>query len=140
MEDADDLCAIILVCNLVGNPKEQFLDSGVTRHIFSTKEAFSTYTSTKINKNLIMGNTTTRIARNGKVMLIMTSDKVLTLNNVLHVPPIRNNFVSDALLVKNEFKCVLVSFLITLPIVVIGYINSSFLSTSPISYPNVKST
>ncbi|XP_069154380.1 uncharacterized protein [Solanum lycopersicum] len=37
-----DLCAIISECNLVGNPKEWFLDSGATRHIFSTKEAFAT--------------------------------------------------------------------------------------------------
>ena len=42
-------------------------------------------------------------------MLKMTSGKVLTLNNILHVPTIRNNLVSVALLVKNEFKCVLVS-------------------------------
>ena len=42
-------------------------------------------------------------------MLKMTSGKVLTLNNVLHVPTIRKNLVSVALLVKNGFKCVLVS-------------------------------
>ena len=57
-----------------------------------------------------MGNTaTTRIAGTRKVMLKMTSSKVLTLNNVLHVPTIRKNFVYDALLVKNGFNCVLVS-------------------------------
>ena len=33
MEDADGLCAMISECNLVGNPKEWFLDSGDTRHI-----------------------------------------------------------------------------------------------------------
>ena len=57
-----------------------------------------------------MRNTATaRIAGTGKVMLKMTSGKVLTLNNVLHVPTIRKNLVSAALLVKNGFKCVLVS-------------------------------
>ena len=57
-----------------------------------------------------MGNTvTTRIAGTGNVMLKMTYDKVLTLNNVLHVPTIRNNLVYGALLVKNGFKCVLIS-------------------------------
>ena len=49
------------------------------------------------------------IARTGKVMLKMASGMVLTLNNVLHVPTIRKNLLSTALLVKNEFKCVLVS-------------------------------
>ena len=43
MEDADDLCAMTSEW-LVGNPKEWFLDSGVTWHIFSIKEAFATYT------------------------------------------------------------------------------------------------
>ena len=57
-----------------------------------------------------MGNTTTaRIAGTEKVMLKMTSCKVLTLNNVLHVSTIRKNLVYTALLVKNGFKCVLVS-------------------------------
>ena len=42
-------------------------------------------------------------------MLKLTFGKVLTLNNVLHVPTIRKNLVYDALLIKNGFKCVLVS-------------------------------
>ena len=110
MEDADDLCAMISECNLVGNPKEWFLDSGATRHICSAKEAFATYTHAEYDEDLFMGNTATaRIAGTGKVMLKMTSGKVLTLNNVLHVPTIRKNLVSAALLVKNGFKCVLVS-------------------------------
>ena len=49
------------------------------------------------------------IARTGKVMLKMTSDKVLTLNSVLHVPTIWKDTVSTTLLIKNGFKCVLVS-------------------------------
>ena len=107
--DADDLCAMRSECNLVGNPKEWFLDSGATRHICSAKEAFATYTPAEYNEDLFMGNTTiARIAGTGKVMLKMIFDKVLTLNNVLHVPTIRKNLVSAALLVKNGFKCVLV--------------------------------
>ena len=74
------------------------------------KEAFATYTPAEYNEDLFMGNTpTTRIAGTGKVMFIMTFGKVLTLNNVLHVPTIRKNLVSATLLVKNRFKCVLVS-------------------------------
>ena len=77
MEDADDLCAMISECNLVGNPKEWFLDSGATRHICSAKEAFATYTPAEYNEDLFMGNTaTTMIARTGKVMLKMASGKV----------------------------------------------------------------
>ena len=110
MEDADDLCAMTSEYNLVENPEEWFLDSGATRHICSAKEAFSMYTPAEYDEDLFMGNTvTTRIAGTEKVMLKMTSGKVLTLNNVLHVPTIRKDLVSVALLVKNEFKCVLVS-------------------------------
>ena len=39
----------------------------------------------------------------------MIFDKVLNLRNVLHVPNIRKNLVSAALLVKNRLKCVLLS-------------------------------
>ena len=110
MEDADDLCAMTSEYNLVENSEEWFLDSGATRHICSAKEAFSMYTPAEYNEDLFMGNTvTTRIAGTEKVMLKMTSCKVLTLNNVLHVPTIRKNLLSAALLVKNGFKCVLVS-------------------------------
>ena len=110
IEDADDLCAMISECNLVENSKEWFLDSGATRYICSAKEAFATYIPAEYDEDLFMGNTTiTRIAGTGKVMLKMTSGKVLTLNNVLHVPTIRKNLVSVELLVKNRFKCVLVS-------------------------------
>ena len=51
MKDADDLCAMISECNLVGNPKEWFLDSGATRHICSAKKAFATYTSAEYNED-----------------------------------------------------------------------------------------
>ena len=99
---------MISECNLVGNPKEWFLNSGVTRHICSVKEEFATYTLAEYDEDLFMGNTTiARIAGTGKVMLKMRSGMVLTLNNVLHVPTIRKNLVSAALLVKNGFKCVL---------------------------------
>ena len=67
-------------------------------------------TSVEFDEDLFMGNTAkTRIAGTEKVMLKMTSDKVLTLNTALHVPTIRKNIVSVALLVKNRFKYHLVS-------------------------------
>ncbi|XP_069150713.1 uncharacterized protein [Solanum lycopersicum] len=110
IQDAEDLCALISECNLVGNSKEWFLDSGVNRHICSAKEAFATYTPAEYDEDSFMGNTTTiMISVTGKVMLKMTSGKVLTLNSVLDIPTIRKKLVSSTLLVKNGFKCVLVS-------------------------------
>ncbi|XP_059294858.1 uncharacterized protein LOC132047900 [Lycium ferocissimum] len=109
-DDIDDLCAMLLECNLVGKPKEWWLDSGATRHVCSVKEAFATCAPAGPEEELFMGNTATaKVEGYGKILLKMTSGKVLTLNNVLHVPTIRKNLVSAALLIKNGFKCVLVS-------------------------------
>ena len=111
IEDEDDLYVMVLDCNLVGNPKEWFLNSGVTRHICFAKEVFLTYTHVEFDEYLFIRNTTTtRIVGTRKVMLKMTSDKVLTLNNVRCVPTIRNNLFYAALLVKNGLS---VSLLVT---------------------------
>ncbi|XP_060183339.1 uncharacterized protein LOC132613339, partial [Lycium barbarum] len=105
VEDVDDLCAMLSECNLVGNPKEWWLDSGSTRHVCAVKEAFATYTPAGPEEELYMGNTATaKVEGYGKILLKMTSGKVLTLNNVLHVPTIRKNLVSAGLLVKNGFN------------------------------------
>ncbi|BBN69916.1 transposable element gene [Prunus dulcis] len=45
----------------------------------------------------------------GKVVMKMTSGMELTLNQVLHVPDIRKNLVSGALLSKNRFRLVFVA-------------------------------
>ncbi|XP_060200601.1 uncharacterized protein LOC132628861 [Lycium barbarum] len=57
VEDVDDLCAMLSECNLVGNPKEWWLDSGATRHVCAVKEAFTTYTPAGPDEELYMGNT-----------------------------------------------------------------------------------
>ncbi|XP_060182167.1 uncharacterized protein LOC132611817 [Lycium barbarum] len=93
-----------------GNPKEWWIDFRATRHVCVVKEAFATYAPVGPEEELYMGNTvTTKVEGYGKIFLKMTSVKVLTLNNVLHVPTIRKNLVSTSLLVKNGFKCVFVS-------------------------------
>ena len=57
-----------------------------------------------------MGNSSTsKVEGVGKVALKMTSGKVVTLNDVLHVPDIHKNLVSGSLLSKNGFKLVFVS-------------------------------
>nr|XP_033517541.1 uncharacterized protein LOC117281801 [Nicotiana tomentosiformis] len=42
-EDIDDLCDMLSECNLVGNPKEWWIDSRATRHVCAVREAFTTY-------------------------------------------------------------------------------------------------
>ncbi|XP_070010365.1 uncharacterized protein [Nicotiana sylvestris] len=95
---------------IVGNPKKWWIDSGATRHVCAVREAFATYAPIGPEETLSMGNAATaKIEGCGKIFLKMTSGKVVTLNNVLHVPEIRKNLVSVGLLVKNGFTCIFVS-------------------------------
>ena len=108
--EVEDLCATLSECNLVGNPNEWWIDSGATRHVCATKSMFSTYSEADSEEKLYMGNSSTsKVEGAGKVSLRMTSGKVVSLYNVLHVPEIRKNLVSTSLLVKHGFKVVFVS-------------------------------
>ncbi|XP_075092618.1 uncharacterized protein LOC142172853 [Nicotiana tabacum] len=55
-DDVNDLCAMLSECNLVGNPKEWWIDSGATRHVCAVKEAFATYTPVGPDETISMGN------------------------------------------------------------------------------------
>lgn len=50
-----------------------------------------------------------KVEATGKVLLKITSGKVVTLNKVSYVPKLRKNLVSIPGLTKNGFKCVFVS-------------------------------
>lgn len=105
-----NLSAIILECNLIGNSKEWFVDSGATRHICANKWIFSNYKPATQEEQLFMGNSSTsRIEGKGKIILKMTFGKELALNDVLHVPDIRKNLVSGSLLSKHGFKLIFIS-------------------------------
>ena len=79
--------------NLVGNPKECWVDTEATCHVCCDKKMFSTYK--ECGEQLFMGNSSiARVAGIGKVILKMTSGKELTLNNVLHVPEILKNLIA----------------------------------------------
>nr|XP_009772812.1 PREDICTED: uncharacterized protein LOC104223140 [Nicotiana sylvestris] len=74
------------------------------------KKAFATYSTAGPEEEISMGNNATaKIEGYGKIFLKVTFGKVLTLNNVLHVPTIRKNLVCTSLLVKKGFKCVFIS-------------------------------
>ena len=54
-----------------------------------------------------MGNSAvSKVDGKGKVILKWTSGKELALNDVLHVPDIRNNLISGSILRKKGFKMV----------------------------------
>ncbi|XP_019267099.1 PREDICTED: uncharacterized protein LOC109244457 [Nicotiana attenuata] len=92
------------------NPREWWIDSGATRHVCANKELFTSYAPAGPDETFFMANSaTTKIKGTGKIALKMTSSKIVTLNDVLHVPKMRKNLVSTSLLVKSGFKCVFVS-------------------------------
>ncbi|XP_022877047.1 uncharacterized protein LOC111395297 [Olea europaea var. sylvestris] len=62
------------------------------------------------DEHLYMGNSSSsKVKGHEKIVLKMTSEKELTLNDVLHVPDIQKNLISGSLLSKNGFKLVFVS-------------------------------
>ena len=71
--EIDDLCAMLLECNLVGNPREWWIDSGASCHVCANKELFSSYTPAPTVEKLFMENSdTVKVKGTGKVLLNMT--------------------------------------------------------------------
>ena len=105
--DDINLSAVVSEANLVGNPKEWWVDTGVTRYICVDKKIFTSYSTVDNGEQICMNNSSTsKVEGQGKIVLKMTSGKELTLNNVLHVPDIHKNLVSGSLLRKNGFRLV----------------------------------
>ena len=92
--DDINLTAVISECNMVGNPKEWWIETGATRHIYGNRSMFSSYTIVGVDEKLYMGNSSTsKVEGVGKIALKMTSGKTVTLINVLHVLDVRKNLV-----------------------------------------------
>ncbi|KFK24069.1 hypothetical protein AALP_AAs60093U000200 [Arabis alpina] len=100
-----DMCAVVTEANAAeSHPKTWWFDTGATRHICMDMEMFSTYKKNKGNEKLYMGNSaTSKIAGYGKVVLKLTSERELSLTNVVHVPDMRKNLISGSLLSKHGF-------------------------------------
>ena len=82
------------------------VDSGATKHICANRNAFSFYSSVGDGEEQVyLGDSrTTSVVGKGKVLLKLTSGKTLALSDVLHVPSIRVNLISVALLGKVGVK------------------------------------
>ena len=104
-ESEEVIAAVVSEVNLVSNVSEWVLDTGATRHICSGREMFKEYEKVSEGECVFMGNSSTvTVSGKGKVLLKLTSGKLLELNNVLHVPDIRRNLISGALLNKAGIK------------------------------------
>ncbi|KAF3632210.1 hypothetical protein FXO37_27606 [Capsicum annuum] len=82
-KECDDLCAMLSECNLVGNPREWWMDFGATRHVCANKELFSSFALAQVEEMIYLANSATA--------------------------KLRRNLISVSLLDKNGFKCAIVS-------------------------------
>ncbi|RVW94193.1 hypothetical protein CK203_034801 [Vitis vinifera] len=91
---------------MVTNMKDWVVNFGATRHICGNKSAFTSYTTLKEeDEQIFMGDSRSNpMIGKGKVLLKLTSGKVLALSDVLHVPDIHWNLVSISLLRKAEVR------------------------------------
>ncbi|PHT42887.1 hypothetical protein CQW23_16912 [Capsicum baccatum] len=93
-KECDDLCVMFSECNLVGNPREWWMDFGATRQVCANKELFSSFAPAQVEEMIYMANSATaKVEGTGKICLKMTSGKVLTLNNILYIPELRRNLI-----------------------------------------------
>ena len=92
------------------------VDSSATRHICANRDAFTSYTLVRDDKKVVyLGDShTAQVLGKGKVMLKLTSRKTLALNEVLHVPNIRENLVYVAILGKIGVKVLFESYKIVM--------------------------
>ncbi|KAF3662036.1 Glutamate dehydrogenase A [Capsicum annuum] len=89
-KEVDDLCVMLSECNLVGNPREWWMDSSSIRHVCANKKLFAVFSPAQGEENIYMANSATaKVEETGKVCLKMTSGNVLTLNNVLDTSDIK---------------------------------------------------
>ena len=105
-EEEEVIAMVVSQVNMVTNNKEWVVDSGATRHICASEKSFSTYTPIEDGEEVVyLGDSrTTNVLGKVKVRLKLTSGKILALSEVLHVPNIRANLVSMALLGKFGIK------------------------------------
>ena len=87
-----------------------WFDLGATMYVCNNKEQFKTYDESSIEQQVLMGNhNKAKVLGKGIFEVKMTSDKMLILTNVFHVPNIKKNLVYANLLCKSGVKVVLKS-------------------------------
>ena len=103
--ESDIIAALISEVNIVAHNKNWVIDSGATQHICAARGAFSSYSSVADGEQVFMGDLRpSPVVGKGKVLLKLTSGKILSLTDVLHVLEIRWNLISISLLGKAGVK------------------------------------
>ncbi|KAK4383708.1 Retrovirus-related Pol polyprotein from transposon TNT 1-94 [Sesamum angolense] len=109
-ETKEIIAAVVVEANLVENKVDWILDTGASKHFCANKELFHEFHEASDGECVFMGNSTTAgVMGKGKVLLKLTSRKILALLDVLYVPSLRRNLISGSLLNKVGLKIVLES-------------------------------
>ncbi|KAK4397915.1 hypothetical protein Sango_1267000 [Sesamum angolense] len=109
-KDNEIIAVIVVETYLVENKEDWILNTGASRHFCSNKALFHELLETTDGECVFMGNSTTvGVLDKGKILLKLTSDKILALIDVLYVSSLRRNLVSGSLLNKAGLKIVLES-------------------------------
>ncbi|KAK4386389.1 hypothetical protein Sango_2509500 [Sesamum angolense] len=109
-ETEEIIPAVVVEANLVENKVDWILDTGASKHFCANKELFHEFHEASDGECVFMGNSATAgVMGKGKVLLKLTSGKILALLDVLYVPSLRRNLISGSLLNKVGLKIVLES-------------------------------
>ena len=93
---------------VIANPFDWWFDSSATVHVCNNKEQYKTYDESSIEQQVRMGNhNEAKVLEKGTIEVQMSSDKMMILTNVFHVPNIKKNLISANLLCKSDVKAVL---------------------------------
>ncbi|KAA0048183.1 ty1-copia retrotransposon protein [Cucumis melo var. makuwa] len=107
-EQDNEIIAAIVEANLIENKTDWILDAGASRHLCTNRKLLHDYEDTVDGECVFKGNSATAgVIGKGKVILKFTSSKTLSLSNVLYVPFLRRNLVSESLLNRAGPKFVL---------------------------------
>lgn len=81
---------VITEVNIVGNDKDRWVNTGTIKHITNDCSCFKTNKEVEDRHSLYMGSSsTTKIVCKRNLELWLTSEKILSLTDVLHVYEIR---------------------------------------------------
>jgi hypothetical protein len=94
---------------LVFQSNTWWLDSGANVYVCSDDSLFSSYQVAQDSSVIMENGSHASVHGVGTVDLKLTSENIMQLRNVQHIPSINKNLVNDSLLCRDSFKVVLES-------------------------------
>ena len=100
--DEEIIATLNNVCIVQGKVQGWWYDIGATIHVTYNKSIFKIFEDAKGDQEVQMRNEgRSKVLGKGTIEVVFTSEKKITLVNVLYVPDINRNFISGDLLRKS---------------------------------------